>query len=109
MILTSCWYSNRSNQITICHYFTCSLTCTYIWCWRYHVGDINSLPSHSCYLLIVTFLTAGTMIGLATQAGFMKNNEMPRTCALMADGYMTVGAVIGTSPTSAYVESSSGI
>lgn len=79
-----------------------------------HVGDINSLQLVTVVItfLIVTFFdTAGTMIGLATQAGFMKNNEMPRAGrALMADAVgMTVGAVIGTSPTSAYVESSSGI
>ncbi|MBU7546350.1 NCS2 family permease [Leuconostoc mesenteroides] len=79
-----------------------------------HVGDINSLQLVTVVItfLIVTFFdTAGTMIGLATQAGFMKNNEMSRAGrALMADAVgMTVGAVIGTSPTSAYVESSSGI
>lgn len=79
-----------------------------------HIGDINSLQLVTVVItfLIVTFFdTAGTMIGLATQAGFMKNNEMPRAGrALMADAVgMTVGAVIGTSPTSAYVESSSGI
>lgn len=79
-----------------------------------HIGDINSFQLATVVLtfLIVTFFdTAGTMIGLATQAGFMKNGEMPRAGkALMADAVgMTVGAVIGTSPTSAYVESSAGI
>lgn len=40
-----------------------------------HVGDINSLQLVTVVItfLIVTFFdTAGTMIGLATQAGFMK-------------------------------------
>lgn len=79
-----------------------------------HIGDINSLQMVTVvitFLLVTFFDTAGTMIGLATQAGFMKNNEMPRAGrALMADAVgMTVGSVIGTSPTSAYVESSSGI
>ncbi len=78
------------------------------------IGDINSFQLATVVLtfLIVTFFdTAGTMIGLATQAGFMKDGEMPRAGkALMADAVgMTVGAVIGTSPTSAYVESSAGI
>ena len=77
-----------------------------------HIGDINSLQMVTVvvtFLLVTFFDTAGTMIGLATQAGFMRNNEMPRAGrALMADAVgMTVGAVIGTSPTSAYVESSS--
>lgn len=79
-----------------------------------HLGDINSLQLWIVVLtfLIVTFFdTAGTMIGLATQAGFMKDNKMPRVgSALMADAVgMTSGAVLGTSPTSAYVESSSGM
>lgn len=79
-----------------------------------HLGDINSIQLITVvitFLLVTFFDTAGTMIGLATQAGFMKNNEMPRAGrALMADAVgMTVGAVVGTSPTSAYVESSSGI
>ncbi|MDI6553264.1 NCS2 family permease [Leuconostoc falkenbergense] len=79
-----------------------------------HIGDINSIQLITVvitFLLVTFFDTAGTMIGLATQAGFMKNNKMPRVGrALMADAVgMTVGAVIGTSPTSAYVESSAGI
>ncbi len=79
-----------------------------------HIGDINSLQMVTVvvtFLLVTFFDTAGTMIGLATQAGFMRNGKMPRAGrALMADAVgMTVGAVIGTSPTSAYVESSSGI
>ncbi|WP_373809266.1 NCS2 family permease, partial [Weissella soli] len=63
-----------------------------------HIGDINSFQLATVVLtfLIVTFFdTAGTMIGLATQAGFMKDGEMPRAGkALMADAVgMTVGAV----------------
>ncbi|QSB51482.1 NCS2 family permease [Leuconostoc falkenbergense] len=79
-----------------------------------HIGDINSIQLITVvitFLLVTFFDTAGTMIGLATQGGFMENNKMPRVGrALMADAVgMTVGAVIGTSPTSAYVESSAGI
>ena len=79
-----------------------------------HIGDINSVQLFIVvltFLLVTFFDTAGTMIGLATQAGFMKNNEMPRAGkALMADAVgMTAGAILGTSPTSAYGESSSGI
>lgn len=79
-----------------------------------HLGDINSLQLLTVVLtfLIVTFFdTAGTMIGLATQAGFMKDGKMPRAGkALFSDALgMTTGAVLGTSPTSTYVESSAGI
>ncbi|CAK1223092.1 NCS2 family permease [Fructobacillus evanidus] len=79
-----------------------------------YLGHINTFQMWIVVLtfLIVTFFdTAGTLIGLAEQAGFMENNKMPRAGkALMADAVgMTAGAVLGTSPTSAYVESSSGI
>lgn len=79
-----------------------------------HLTDINSFQLFTVVLvfLIVTFFdTAGTMIGLATQAGFMKDGELPRAGrALSADAIgMTIGAILGTSPTSAYVESSAGI
>ncbi|MFC6181136.1 NCS2 family permease [Lactiplantibacillus daowaiensis] len=79
-----------------------------------HVGDINSLQLIIVvltFLLVTFFDTAGTLVGLAEQAGFMKNNKMPRVgSALMADSTsMLVGSVLGTSPTSAYVESSAGI
>ena len=62
-------------------------------------------------LLVAFFDTAGTLIGLAQQAGIMENNKMPRIGqALMADSFsMLAGSVMGTTPTSAYVESSAGI
>lgn len=63
------------------------------------------------FLLVAFFDTAGTLIGLAQQAGIMKGNKMPRIGrALMADSLsMLGGAFMGTTPTSAYVESSAGI
>ncbi|WP_261131147.1 NCS2 family permease [Bacillus sp. Marseille-Q3570] len=63
------------------------------------------------FLLVTIFDTTGTMIGVAEQAGLMKGNKMPRARqALLADSVATsVGAIFGTSPTSAYIESSSGV
>lgn len=63
------------------------------------------------FLLVAFFDTAGTLIGLAQQAGIMKNNKMPRIGrALMSDSIsMLAGSVMGTTPTAAYVESSAGI
>lgn len=63
------------------------------------------------FLLVTLFDTTGTMIGVAKQAGLMKNNKMPRMRqALLADSLAaTAGAMVGTSPTSAYVESSAGV
>lgn len=63
------------------------------------------------FLLVTIFDTTGTMVGVAQQAGLLKGNTMPRARqALLADSVATtVGAVLGTSPTSAYIESSTGV
>ncbi|MGG0463310.1 NCS2 family permease [Priestia aryabhattai] len=63
------------------------------------------------FLLVTIFDTTGTMVGVAQQAGLMKGNKMPRVRqALLADSFgTTIGALFGTSPTTAYVESSSGV
>lgn len=63
------------------------------------------------FLLVTLFDTTGTMIGVAKQAGLMKGNEMPRARqALLADSVATtIGSMFGTSPTSAYIESSAGV
>ncbi|WP_304654197.1 NCS2 family permease [Halobacillus shinanisalinarum] len=64
------------------------------------------------FLLVTIFDTTGTMIGVAEQAGFIrKDGSLPRArAALMADATATTaGAMFGTSPSSAYVESSSGV
>ncbi|MFD1486139.1 NCS2 family permease [Lacticaseibacillus baoqingensis] len=79
-----------------------------------HVGDINSIQLIVVvltFLLVTFFDTAGTLVGLANQAGFMKDNKMPRVGkALASDSTaMLVGSVLGTSPVGAYVESSAGI
>lgn len=74
----------------------------------YHYGMFGIVIS---FLLVTLFDTTGTMIGVAKQAGLMKGNKMPRARqALLADSVATtVGSMFGTSPTSAYIESSSGV
>lgn len=79
-----------------------------------HIGDINSVQLVVVvltFLLVTFFDTAGTLVGLAEQAGFIKNNKIPRIGhALIADSStMLVGSVLGTSPMGAFVESSAGI
>ncbi|KRL01845.1 transport protein [Liquorilactobacillus capillatus DSM 19910] len=79
-----------------------------------HVGDINTMQLFVVvltFLLVTFFDTAGTLVGLAQQAGFMKNNKMPRVGkALLSDSTaMLAGSLLGTSPVGAYVESSAGI
>ncbi|MGP4061852.1 NCS2 family permease [Halobacillus sp. H74] len=80
--------------------------------------DIAAVFSNGLYTVIFAFLlvtifdTTGTMIGVAEQAGFIrKDGSLPRArAALMADASATtVGAMFGTSPSSAYIESSSGV
>lgn len=79
-----------------------------------HIGDINSVQMWVVvltFLLVTFFDTAGTLVGLATQAGFMKDNKMPRVGkALASDSTaMLAGSLLGTSPVGAFVESSAGI
>ncbi|MGE7622623.1 NCS2 family permease [Viridibacillus sp. NPDC096237] len=63
------------------------------------------------FILVTLFDTTGTMIGVAKQAGLMKGNKLPRARkALLADSVATTfGAMFGTSPTTAFVESSAGV
>lgn len=79
-----------------------------------NIAHINSLQLWVVvltFLLVTFFDTAGTLVGLAQQAGFMKDGEMPRAGkALTTDGTaMLAGSIFGTSPIGAYVESSAGI
>lgn len=80
----------------------------------WHIADINTVQLAIVvltFLLVTFFDTAGTLVGLAEQAGFIKNNKLPRVGeALLADSTsMLLGSLLGTSPTSAYIESSTGI
>src|SRR5690625_6588963 len=63
------------------------------------------------FLFVDFFDTAGTLVAVATQAGLMKNNKLPRAGqALFADSAATVvGSIIGTSTTTSYVESTAGV
>ncbi|MDO6658715.1 NCS2 family permease [Anaerobacillus sp. 1_MG-2023] len=81
------------------------------------LGHLDDLFTIDMLVVVLTFLfvdffdTAGTLIAVATQAGIMKDNKLPRAGkALFADSSATVlGAVLGTSTTTAYIESSSGV
>ncbi|MFB9324722.1 NCS2 family permease [Paenibacillus aurantiacus] len=79
--------------------------------------DVSGVFTHGLYAVIFTFLlitlfdTTGTMLGVAEQAGLIKDGKFPRSRgALLADAVgTTTGAMLGTSPTSAYIESSAGV
>lgn len=63
------------------------------------------------FLLVTLFDTTGTVVGVAEQAGLMKDNKLPRSeRAMFSDSIATVaGSMVGTSPTTAYVESAAGV
>ncbi|GLY12513.1 NCS2 family permease [Pseudobacillus badius] len=63
------------------------------------------------FLFVDFFDTAGTLVAVANQAGLMKGNKLPRAGkALFADSCATViGALLGTSTTTSYIESSAGV
>lgn len=63
------------------------------------------------FLLVTLFDTTGTVLGVAKQAGLMEGDTLPRAeRTLIADSTATlVGSMFGTSPTSAYIESASGV
>jgi len=64
------------------------------------------------FLFVDMFDTVGTLIGVSTKAGILeKNGEIPHCKqALMADALgTTVGAILGTSTVTTYVESSAGV
>ncbi|MGG0718422.1 NCS2 family permease [Robertmurraya massiliosenegalensis] len=81
------------------------------------IEALGEVFSHSLYAVVFSFLlvtifdTTGTMVGVAQQAGLMKGNKLPQAKkALLADSIgTTVGSMFGTSPTTAYIESSAGV
>ena len=75
-------------------------------------SEIGSLlPVVFTLLLVVLFDTTGTMLGIGRQAGLIKDDKFPNLkSALLADSVASFfGAFAGTSPTSAYVESGTGV
>lgn len=79
--------------------------------------DFSSVFSNGLVMVIIAFLlvtlfdTTGTMVGVAEQAGLLKDGKLPRAkLAFLSDSSATtLGALLGTSPSTAYVESSSGV
>jgi adenine/guanine/hypoxanthine permease len=72
---------------------------------------LEYLPLILVLLFFALFDTLGTLMGLAHEADLLKDGELPRIeRALAADAAgMVSGALIGTSPVTAYIESGSGI
>lgn len=95
-----------------------SLSPTFLAAFTY-IGEVGwgEIFTIQLVIVILTFLfvdffdTAGTLYAVANQAGFVKDNKLPRANrALLADSSATsIGAILGTSTTTAYIESSAGV
>ncbi|KAA0543366.1 NCS2 family permease [Bacillus sp. BGMRC 2118] len=75
------------------------------------VFTIKMLAVILTFLFVDFFDTAGTLLAVANQANLIKDNKLPRAGkALFADSAATVvGATLGTSTTTSYIESSAGV
>lgn len=76
------------------------------------VSIANFIVILFAFLFVDMFDTIGTLVGVATKAKMLDENEkLPRIkFALLADAIATlIGAVFGTSTTTTYVESSAGV
>ncbi len=79
--------------------------------------DIAGVFTNSLYSIVFAFLlvtifdTTGTLIAVTEQAGLTKDGKIPRAKkAFLGDAIATtVGSMFGTSPSTAYVESSTGV
>ncbi|MGA9335379.1 MAG: NCS2 family permease, partial [Rudaea sp.] len=73
--------------------------------------NVNTLVVVLTFLFVEFFDTAGTLMAIASKAGLLENNKMKRAGrALLADSSSVVfAAVLGSSPTTAYIESAAGV
>jgi AGZA family xanthine/uracil permease-like MFS transporter len=74
-------------------------------------GALRHLDLVLVFLFMLVFDTVGTLIGVAEQAGFMRDGHLPRADrAMLSDAVGTMaGAALGTSTVSSYIESASGV
>lgn len=79
--------------------------------------DVSGALELGIFVVIFSFLFVdlfdgiGTLVGVTTQAGLMKDNKLPRANrALFSDSIATMtGATLGTSTVTPYIESSAGV
>ena len=69
------------------------------------------LPVVFVFFFLALFDSVGTLVGVASQAGLMRDGSLPRAReALLSDAIGTVaGAALGTSTVTAYIESGAGV
>jgi adenine/guanine/hypoxanthine permease len=76
-----------------------------------HALTAKMLPFVFVFLFMLTFDAIGTLIGVCEQAGFMRDNKLPRAKqAMVSDAIGTVaGAALGTSTVTSFIESAAGV
>lgn len=76
-----------------------------------HAATLAMWPFILIFVFMDTFDTVGTLIGVGEQAGFMKDNKLPRARqAMLADQAGTlIGSCLGTSTTTSFIESAAGV
>src|ERR1051325_8854463 len=76
-----------------------------------HALSAKMLPFVFVFLFMLTFDAIGTLIGVCEQAGFMRDNKLPRAKqAMVSDAVGTVaGAALGTSTVTSFIESAAGV
>jgi adenine/guanine/hypoxanthine permease len=76
-----------------------------------HALSPKMLPFVFVFLFMLVFDAIGTLIGVCEQAGFMRDNKLPRAKqAMFSDAVGTVaGAALGTSTVTSFVESAAGV
>ncbi|TCS93318.1 NCS2 family permease [Hazenella coriacea] len=73
--------------------------------------DLGLITIVFAFLFVDLFDNAGTLVGVTSQAGLLKDNKLPRAGrALFADSVASMsGSLLGTSTVTSYIESSAGV
>ncbi|CCQ90960.1 conserved membrane hypothetical protein [Nitrospina gracilis 3/211] len=73
--------------------------------------DLGLLTIAAVFLFVDLFDTAGTLVGVGHQGGFLKDGRLPRVNrALWPDSVATTaGSVLGTTTVTCYIESAAGV
>jgi len=76
-----------------------------------HALSVKMLPFVFVFLFMLVFDAIGTLIAVCEQAGFIKDNKLPRAKqAMLSDALGTVaGSALGTSTVTSFIESAAGV
>jgi len=88
-----------------------SIAPTFPWIDLQHALSPAMLPFVFVFLFMLVFDAIGTLVGVCEQAGFLRDNKLPRAKqAMLSDAIGTVaGAALGTSTVTSFIESAAGV